>query len=276
MKRLFSFILSLVLCTVALANATNRKVVNAASTTVEQVPHYYPYGGVIGDISTQESTQKYKFEGKELDRSFGLDNYDIHARNYFAMLPRWDRVDPLAEKYYGISPYVYCAGDPVNWKDVDGKWIQCAIGASGGGLLYRLAVNSIGDAVVETLGQVAEISINERETLSETEITHAFVGGVVSTAGGEAFSKGLKNTIKTVTNTDSFIRSSKTKAKQYLQGIKESSVSTANDKEVKDLAKSLRDQDRKLFEKTGERVAGGALQGVTSYGNREFDKKNEK
>lgn len=83
----------------------------------------------------------------------------------------------------------------------------------------------------------------------------------------------LDPVIKTVTNTDSFIRLSKTKAKQYLQGIKESSVSTANDKEVKDLAKSLRDQDRKLFEKTGERVAGGALQGVTSYGNREFDKK---
>ena len=90
---------------------------------------------MIGDISAEEECrQKYKFEGKELDRSFGLDNYDIHARNYFAMLPRWDRVDPLAEKYYGISPYVYCAGDPVNWKDVDGKWIQCAIGASGGGV----------------------------------------------------------------------------------------------------------------------------------------------
>ena len=129
MKRLFSFILSLVLCTVALANATNRKVVNAASTTVEQVPHYYPYGGVIGDISAEEECrQKYKFEGKELDRSFGLDNYDIHARNYYAMLPMWDRVDPLAEKYYGISLYVYCGGDPVNQMDVDGNLPQAVIG----------------------------------------------------------------------------------------------------------------------------------------------------
>jgi len=124
MKRLFSFILSLVLCTVALASATNRKVVKATSTTVEQVAHYYPYGGVIGDISTQEGRQKYKFEGKELDRSFGLDNYDIHARNYFAMLPMWDRVDPLAEKYYGISPYVYCGGDPVNSVDYDGRQVR--------------------------------------------------------------------------------------------------------------------------------------------------------
>ncbi len=98
----------------------NRMVVNRNDTT-EQVTHYYPYGGVIGDISTNENVQKYKFEGKELDRTFGLDNYDIHARQYFAMAPMWDRIDPLAEKYYGISPYSYCGGDPVNKGDYEGK-----------------------------------------------------------------------------------------------------------------------------------------------------------
>jgi RHS repeat-associated protein len=97
----------------------NRMVVNSGGA-VEQVTHYYPYGGVIGDISTNENVQKYKFEGKELDRTFGLDNYDIHARQYFAMMPMWDRIDPLAEKYYGISPYVYCGGDPVNFGDYNG------------------------------------------------------------------------------------------------------------------------------------------------------------
>lgn len=112
---------------------SNRKVVKVTSTTVEQVTHYYPYGGVIGDISTQESTQKYKFEGKELDRSFGLDNYDIHARNYFAMLPMWDRVDPLAEKYFGTSPYAYCGGDPVNKGDYDGRETRIYIETNGVG-----------------------------------------------------------------------------------------------------------------------------------------------
>ena len=100
----------------------NRMVVNK-NGTVEQVTHYYPYGGVIGDISTNESVQKYKFEGKELDRTFGLDNYDIHARQYFAMMPSWDRIDPLSEKYYGISPYAYCGGDPVNHGDYNGKML---------------------------------------------------------------------------------------------------------------------------------------------------------
>lgn len=97
----------------------NRMVVNRNGST-EQVTHYYPYGGVIGGISTNETLQAYKFEGKELDRTFGLDTYDVHARNYFPMLPMWDRVDPLAEKYFGISPYAYCVGDPMNYKDPDG------------------------------------------------------------------------------------------------------------------------------------------------------------
>ncbi len=98
----------------------NRLVVNKTGT-VEQVTHYYPYGGVIGDISTNESLQKYKFEGKELDRTFGLDNYDIHARQYFAMAPSWDRIDKKAEDYYPISPYSYCGGDPINRGDYDGE-----------------------------------------------------------------------------------------------------------------------------------------------------------
>ncbi len=43
-----------------------------------------------------------------------------YARQYFAMAPMWDRIDPLAEKNYGISPYAYCGGDPVNKEDYDG------------------------------------------------------------------------------------------------------------------------------------------------------------
>lgn len=102
----------------------NNRMVLSSDGTVEQVTHYYPYGGVIGDISTNESLQKYKFEGKELDRTFGLDNYDIHARQYFAMAPMWDRIDPLAEDTPQFSPYSYCMGNPVNFGDYDGLSTQ--------------------------------------------------------------------------------------------------------------------------------------------------------
>ena len=29
--------------------------------------------------------------------------------------------DPLSEKYYGISPYAFCAGNPVKYLDPDGE-----------------------------------------------------------------------------------------------------------------------------------------------------------
>lgn len=30
-------------------------------------------------------------------------------------------VDPLAEKYYGVSPYAYCSGNPINRVDPEGR-----------------------------------------------------------------------------------------------------------------------------------------------------------
>jgi RHS repeat-associated protein len=89
---------------------------------VEQTTHYYPYGGVIGGIALNSGFQKYKFGGKELDRSYGLDWYDVQARQYDPVVPSWHTIDPLAEKYYCISPYAYCVNNPVMYFDPDGKW----------------------------------------------------------------------------------------------------------------------------------------------------------
>ena len=60
----------------------------------------------------------------------GLNTYDYGARQYDPILARWDRVDPLAEKYYPFTPYAYCAGDPVNKFDPDGKKSYLIIWAS--------------------------------------------------------------------------------------------------------------------------------------------------
>ena len=85
----------------------------------EQMNHYYPFGALMS-VSTQGAAQRYKYNGKELDRIHGLNLYDYGARQYDAALGRWTSIDPLAEKYYDISPYAYCANNPVVFVDPDG------------------------------------------------------------------------------------------------------------------------------------------------------------
>ena len=89
---------------------------------------YYPYGGLINASDSQ--LQPYKYSSKELDRENGLDLYDSQARWYDPMLPQTTTQDPLAEKYYSISPYTWCAGNPVRIVDYDGKDIILIVWAS--------------------------------------------------------------------------------------------------------------------------------------------------
>ena len=96
----------------------NNRVVVDEEGTVEEVNHYYPFGGVF---SSTGDAQPYKYNGKELDRKGGLDWYDYGARHYDSVLGRWNGVDPSCEKHYSWSPYVYCKNNPVLRIDPDGK-----------------------------------------------------------------------------------------------------------------------------------------------------------
>ena len=101
----------------------NNRVVtywNGSKWFVEQVNHYYPFGGVFAE-GTAVSNQAYKYNGKELDQMHGVDWYDYGARMHDAALGRFTTMDPLAEKYYSVSPYAYCANSPFNNVDLDGK-----------------------------------------------------------------------------------------------------------------------------------------------------------
>ncbi len=96
----------------------NNRMVTDANGTVLQVNHYDPYGQLLTPISSTTAVSQYKYGGKEWNGT--TLSYDFGARNYLPALPRWSSMDPLAEKYYSVSPYVYCAGNPVNLVDEDG------------------------------------------------------------------------------------------------------------------------------------------------------------
>ena len=111
------------------------RMVVSSNDSIRETINYYPFGSEMRMEAPAQMTgdlqQPYRFTGKELDRQNGLNWYDFGARWYdVAGVPMWTSVDPLCEKYYSISPYAYCVGDPVNKFDPDGKRIEFAKGVS--------------------------------------------------------------------------------------------------------------------------------------------------
>ncbi|MDR2954991.1 MAG: RHS repeat-associated core domain-containing protein [Prevotella sp.] len=99
----------------------NRVVANASGTAIQK-NHYYPFGMAFAETPlAEQQKQPYKYNGKELDQMHGLNLYDYSARQYDPAIGRFPTVDPLAEKYYNISPYVYVANNPLKFIDPDGR-----------------------------------------------------------------------------------------------------------------------------------------------------------
>ena len=82
-------------------------------------------------VVTTSSPNRWHFSGKEsqsfLNASIPL--LDFGARMYNPAIARWTAADPLSEKYYGISPYAYCLGNPIGHIDDDGQMPQVVVGA---------------------------------------------------------------------------------------------------------------------------------------------------
>ena len=114
--------------------SSTRMVVDS-NDSIRETINYYPFGSEMQMVNpallTGGTSHPYRFTGKELDKLNSLNMYDFGARWYdVAGVPMWTSVDPLAEKYYHVTPYSYCAGDPVNKFDPDGRKIVLAEGVS--------------------------------------------------------------------------------------------------------------------------------------------------
>ncbi len=98
----------------------NNRVVVSEDGKIEQVNDYYPTGALMAS-SKGGDTQRFKFNGKELDRTNGLNWYGYGARNYDAAIVRWDGMDKLCEKYSPVTPYGYCLNRFLNYYDKIGN-----------------------------------------------------------------------------------------------------------------------------------------------------------
>ena len=126
-----------------------RKVVDS-NDSIRETISYYPFGSEMRMQDPSQMTgdfqHPYRFTGKELDRLNGLNMYDFGARWFdVAGVPMWTSVDPLAEKYYNVSPYAYCMGNPVVLVDPDGRRSYNVVDAKG-----NIRTETLDDGVDET------------------------------------------------------------------------------------------------------------------------------
>ena len=84
-------------------------------------PSYYNALGLQYTENFGRDEQPYLYNGKEFVEVHGLNEYDSQALMYYATIMRTTTMDPLADKYPNISPYAYCAWNPVKYVDPDGE-----------------------------------------------------------------------------------------------------------------------------------------------------------
>ena len=83
--------------------------------------HYLPWGEDFVDQRTSSWSAIHTFSAKEKDSETGLSYFG--ARYYSSDLSIWLSVDPMSDKYPSLSPYTYCANNPVKLVDPNGEEI---------------------------------------------------------------------------------------------------------------------------------------------------------
>ena len=73
---------------------------------------------------TSNDSASFTFTGKEKDSETGYGYFGARYMDH-ELMTMWLSVDPMADKYPSISPYAYCAWNPVKLIDPDGNdWYQ--------------------------------------------------------------------------------------------------------------------------------------------------------
>lgn len=93
---------------------------------------YYPYGEpwqewdwARADTNSYMIKNRFLYGGKERITQFGLGLYNFEARMYRAPLGRFSTPDKKAIDTPWLSPFAYCACNPVNFTDPTGMAVNC-------------------------------------------------------------------------------------------------------------------------------------------------------
>jgi RHS repeat-associated protein len=102
---------------VTFSDLNNDDAINEKEEII-QINNYYAFGlNMEGNWNGASGTNKYQYNGKELNDDFGLNWNDYGFRMYDAAVGRWWVREPLANSYPSVTPYNYCFNNPINFID---------------------------------------------------------------------------------------------------------------------------------------------------------------
>ncbi|MFA6878805.1 MAG: RHS repeat-associated core domain-containing protein, partial [Bacteroidales bacterium] len=87
---------------------------------------YYSFGKSMttGNTYPTTSSNRWKYNGKETQTTGEVNWLDYGARMYDEVIGRWIKPDPMSEKYFFQSPYVYVRNSPIVYVDPTGMYIE--------------------------------------------------------------------------------------------------------------------------------------------------------
>jgi len=115
----------------------------------------------------------YTFSGKEKDVETGYSYFG--ARYYDCDLSIWLSVDPMSDKYPSMSPYTYCANNPVILVDPDGEKIEGVSKISALRIRNEI-LNSFPGEECAALRNLFQLDGNQMKTIDENVFNEAING----------------------------------------------------------------------------------------------------
>ena len=123
-------------------------------------------GRCYPDPAANTKPYRFGFNGKENDNEIkGTGNsLDFGARIYDPRAVRWASVDPLQKKYAELSPYQFCANNPIKFVDKDGKDFGVNVNHDNKTIIITMNIY----AVNEQAYKQANASLNEINNINAT------------------------------------------------------------------------------------------------------------
>ena len=130
--------------------------------TILEHNDYYPFGSRWEDPESLLSDNRYRYNGKEEQAFVGLPYIDYGARQLLAPFHIWLTQDPLAEKYYTVSPYAFCDNNPIIKIDKDGRigetlWDVANIAIGTHSFVQNISEGNVGGAIVDGIGVALDV-----------------------------------------------------------------------------------------------------------------------